>query len=76
MALKQKMQDNDDLKRQIWLLLKEICTKTITAEGRLYGGGLHKLEPRELGNVPAGFLQEFLSEPNFVSKNAQLAFFD
>ncbi|MDD4104140.1 MAG: class I SAM-dependent methyltransferase [Bacilli bacterium] len=75
-TLKQKMQDNDDLKRQIWLLLKEICTKTITAEGRVYGGGLHKLEPRELGNVPARFLQEFLSESNFVRKNAQLAFFD
>ena len=47
------LQDRPDLKRQIWQFLNEISPQAMLGEGRVYGGGLHKLEPRELGNVPA-----------------------
>jgi adenine-specific DNA-methyltransferase len=39
--------------QQVFELLKNIPMPSMTSEGRVYGGGLHKLEPRELANVPA-----------------------
>jgi predicted RNA methylase len=42
---------NPALLRRIWESLNNLRIDLILGEGRVYGGGLHKLEPRELGNV-------------------------
>lgn len=34
----------------------------MVAEGRVYGGAMYKLEPKELANVPAVELQGLLSK--------------
>ncbi len=39
------------LLRKIWEALNMLSPNSILEEGRVYGGGLHKLEPKELGNV-------------------------
>ncbi len=44
--------------RHVWEILNKICPQTMLAEGRVYGGGLHKLEPKELANVPVPELAE------------------
>jgi len=39
--------------RALWQALNAIDKETLLGNGRVYGGGMHKLEPRELANVPA-----------------------
>ncbi len=40
------------LAKSIWMILKEIRPEDMLNEGRTYGGGLHKIEPKELSKVP------------------------
>lgn len=49
--LQGRMGSDPDLLRRIWRQLSRISTDDLAGEGRVYGGGLHKLEPKELGNV-------------------------
>ena len=52
--------ESPQLKRQVWDFLNGIDSKDMLNEGRVYGGGLHKLEPKELGRVPAAALADLL----------------
>ena len=65
-----------ELKRQVWELLNEICPQAMLREGRVYGGGLHKLEPKELGNVPAEAITELLPESERPRWEKQLELFE
>ncbi|MBK9748504.1 MAG: class I SAM-dependent methyltransferase [Chloroflexi bacterium] len=62
--LVQAIADRPELKHTIWHSLQSIAIEMLVDEGRVYGGGLYKLEPKELGNLPVGELfdwqQEFL----------------
>lgn len=42
-----------ELLEVVWRGLSSLRPETLVAEGRVYGGGLFKLEPKELANVPA-----------------------
>lgn len=46
-----KMKKNPSLVRQIWKCLQSITADDFESEGRVYGGGLRKIEPRELGKI-------------------------
>ncbi|MCK4761168.1 MAG: Eco57I restriction-modification methylase domain-containing protein [Candidatus Aminicenantes bacterium] len=50
------------LAKKIWQLLNKISSEVLLAGGRVYGGGLYKLEPKELGNIPAGELLDFVPQ--------------
>lgn len=47
----------------LWEALNAIPPETLLGNGRVYGGGLHKLEPRELANVPADELAAIVGLP-------------
>ncbi|MCI0692493.1 N-6 DNA methylase [candidate division KSB1 bacterium] len=53
-SLKKMIDERPELLRTIWQNLNEIPVEVLIGEGRVYGGGLHKMEPRELANAPAG----------------------
>ncbi len=69
------LQDSPELKRRVWAYLNEISAQVLLAEGRVYGGGLHKLEPRELGNVPARFILDLLPDVRVPKRSRQLTLF-
>lgn len=58
--MKEKIMMNPGLELKIWEVLNDIADESIVNEGRVYGGGLHKIEPRELEKVPALELKEML----------------
>jgi methylase of polypeptide subunit release factors len=40
------------LLERAWVMLNDMAPQALVDAGRVYGGGLHKLEPRELANIP------------------------
>jgi hypothetical protein len=58
--LKNLLSKNPELIKSIWNTLNLIPIQSLIHEGRVYGDGLHKLEPRELANAPADLLLKAL----------------
>jgi hypothetical protein len=47
------LQQHPELHSQVFDALKQITSAQVISEGRVYGGGLHKVEPNELAQLPA-----------------------
>jgi len=63
------------LLRKFWKGLNELPPDVLLSEGRVYGGGLHKLEPSELSNVPVAFISDLLPAYTVAPKAKQLRLF-
>lgn len=50
--LQRALAETPDLADTLWEALNNIRTDTLISNGRTYGGGLHKLEPKELAHAP------------------------
>lgn len=74
-SLEEALRESPQLKQRVWEFLKEIGPEEMLSEGRVYGGGLHKLEPKELGKVPAAALADLISQLAPAHREKQLALF-
>jgi hypothetical protein len=68
--LRELLKQHPERESQIFETLQNISPEQFISEGRVYGGGLHKVEPKELAKIPAGFLLDGLEST--LHKNQQL----
>lgn len=73
-VLARQMKADPMLIRRIWEILNTMTPGQFLGEGRVYGGGLHKLEPHELGKVDATEISQLI--PDFKRPTKQLRFFE
>jgi len=71
-ALAAALSRDSGLIRRVWQALNEITPDQLLSEGRVYGGGLHKLEPKELANVPVPQIAALLPHGSPRAKQAEL----
>lgn len=58
--LRNALKERPSLEAEIFDKLQNIAPEHFISEGRVYGGGLHKVEPKELAKIPAGLMFESL----------------
>ena len=54
--LQKEIANNPELLFSLWQAMNKIPIEILIHEGRTYGGGLHKVEPKELAQVPVDFI--------------------
>lgn len=74
-TLQWAMKADSKILRRVWEALNSIAPDELLGEGRVYGGGLHKLEPKELANVGATVIANLI--PGFapLQSSKQLGLF-
>jgi adenine-specific DNA-methyltransferase len=73
--LAQELEGDPELLRAVWQAVSKIPSSVLIGEGRVYGGGLYKIEPNELANAPADDILAILPSLLRVVK-PQLSLFD
>lgn len=64
-ALERLLNEQPDLLEKTFSLLKEIEFQDLSINGRVYGGGLHKIEPKEFLNVRLSSFPSWLKQAVF-----------
>lgn len=74
--LERLLRERRQLRRQLWQLLNGLSPDVMLSEGRVYGGALHKLEPRELAKVRAVEIAGLLPELKAAERITQGSLFE
>ena len=60
-SVRKSLERDPDIVVRIWEHLNGICSELMKDEGRVYGGGMYKMEPKELANVPVPLIAQLLN---------------
>jgi hypothetical protein len=69
------LQEAPELARSIWKAFSSVTAEHLVGHGRTYGGGLHKLEPRELANISTDAILRVLPKGMRLRPHRQLPLF-
>jgi hypothetical protein len=74
--LKNLLKRQPALYQKVFSALQSLDTESITGNGRVYGGGLFKMEPKELAGIQARFILEALAVDLPRKRPIQKSLFD
>jgi hypothetical protein len=60
--MKKFLQEYPEMLHTVWNIMNRIDPQHFIDEGRVYGGGLRKVEPAELMNIPVPEIEGLLME--------------
>jgi hypothetical protein len=61
-----------EIEARVFDALKRIKPSELVSEGRVYGGGLHKVEPKELAQIPARVVLESIDAHVCIDRQVKL----
>jgi len=61
-----------EIQARVFEALKRIKPSELVSEGRVYGGGLHKVEPKELAQIPARVVLESIDAHLHIEQQERL----
>jgi hypothetical protein len=71
-SLRDALNAHPEMQARVFEALKRINRNQVISEGRVYGGGLHKVEPKELAQIPARLVQESIDAHLHIGKQEKL----
>jgi hypothetical protein len=70
--LARQIKNEPETANRLWEALSSIPSEAMIACGRVYGGGLYKIEPKELSRVPLNFPDSVLDAQSRIDDGEQL----
>jgi adenine-specific DNA-methyltransferase len=70
--LQEALNNHPELAAKVFEALQSVTPGQFIAEGRVYGGGLHKVEPKELAQIPARAVLESIGSHFHIERQEKL----
>jgi predicted RNA methylase len=70
--LQEVLNDRPELTAKVFEALQSVTPGQFISEGRVYGGGLHKVEPKELAQIPARAVLESIEGDFHIERQEKL----
>ncbi|MFZ0595172.1 MAG: class I SAM-dependent methyltransferase [Bryobacteraceae bacterium] len=72
--LRSALKQHPELQVLVFEALRHITPEQLLSEGRVYGGGLHKVEPKELAQIPARLVLDSIQTHVHIEQQLPMTF--